>query len=524
LRLQVSATNFGLMSARLELKDFINRARAIHGSKYGYASVKYRNIDSKVKIKCPTHGYFDQIAWTHIGSPRSGCSKCGHLLGGQKRKSKNSKTFVGDARKVHGKRYDYSKAVYEGWIKPICVICPLHGEFWPTPQNHIKLKSRCPKCAKITSSLGVIKKHEKDFVKKAKQIHGDKYDYIKTRYVGVFEPVSIICKEHGVFRQIPAVHLRGGGCRKCGKDRLRHLFSLTNKEFLHRTEKLHGNKYEYLERYKNNQTPIRIRCPKHGVFKQAPISHLKAMGCPACSFERAGFLSRLTHREFLKKVKRVHPAYSFPDDYITAIKKIRTRCPKHGIFRMTPNALLRGHGCQKCDDEKSADRIRLTHQEFLQRCRKVHAGKYSYPEEYKGGQIKIRIKCPRHGLFSQEPSNHLMGNGCPICFDSSGERKVSRALESLKVRYVRQKMFPDLVHKKQLRFDFWLPSFKTLIEFDGIQHFQVSSFFGGRKAFKQTRLRDRIKNTWAKKMRLPLIRIPYTHPMPEEVLRKKLKI
>lgn len=162
------------------MKDFINRARAIHGDKYGYASVKYRNIDSKVKIKCPIHGYFDQIAWTHIGRPRSGCSKCGHLLGGQKRKSKNSKTFIRDARKVHGKRYDYSKVVYEGWIKPIRVICPLHGEFWPTPQNHIKLKSRCPKCAKITSSLGVIKKHEKGFVQKAKRIHGDKYDYAKT--------------------------------------------------------------------------------------------------------------------------------------------------------------------------------------------------------------------------------------------------------------------------------------------------------------------------------------------------------
>lgn len=512
------------MSARLELKDFISRARAIHGIKYGYASIQYQNIDSEVKIKCPIHGYFNQIAWNHIGRPRSGCPKCGILQRAAKRRSKNANAFISEARKVHGNRYDYSKAIYRSINKPVCVVCAKHGEFWPTPHNHINLKCRCFKCAKKEIANELRLKFKKKFKQRAREIHGGRYNYKQADYKGATTPIRIKCNKHGYFEQTPQVHLLGGGCQECGTVRLREMFALTHQEFLRRARKTHGNKYEYLERYKNSKTPIRIRCPKHGVFKQAPISHLKATGCPACSFERAGFLSRLTHREFLKKVKRVHPAYSFPDDYITAIKKIRTRCPKHGIFLMTPNALLNGHGCQKCDDEKSADRIRLTHQEFLQRCRKVHADKYNYPDEYKGGKTRIKIRCPKHGLFSQEPSNHLMGNGCPICFDSSGERKVSRALENLKVPYVRQKKFPDLVHKKQLRFDFWLPSFKTLIEFDGIQHFEVSSFFGGQKALQQTRLRDRIKNTWAKKMRIPLIRIPYTHPMPEELLRKKLRI
>lgn len=512
------------MSTRLKLRDFINRARAIHGNKYGYASVQYQNIDSKVKIKCPIHGYFDQIAWNHIGRPRSGCPKCGDLRMAAQRRSKNANAFISEARKVHGQRYDYSKAIYRSINKPVCIICEEHGAFWPTPGNHIRLKSKCPKCSKIEMAIKVRSSYSKGLISRLNEVHGNMYGYEKVKYRGADNPIRIRCKKHGYFNQIAAVHLTGAGCKLCALDKLKRLFSLSHGEFVKRAKKEHGKKYEYLEKCKNSRTPIKIRCPKHGVFKQAPISHLKATGCPACSFKRTGFLARLTHQEFLKKVKKIHPKYSFNEKYITAIKKIKTKCPKHGIFLMTPNALLRGHGCQRCDDEKTADRLRLTHQEFLQRCRKVHAGKYSYPEEYKGGQIKIRIKCPKHGLFSQEPSNHLMGNGCSVCFDSSGERKVSRALESLKVRYVRQKKFPDLLHKKQLRFDFWLPSFKTLVEFDGIQHFQVSSFFGGRKAFEQTRLRDRIKNNWAKKMRLPLIRIPYTHPMPEEILRKKLKI
>jgi hypothetical protein len=271
-------------------------------------------------------------------------------------------------------------------------------------------------------------------------------------------------------------------------------------------------------------TPIKIRCKIHGVFNQTPASHLRGSGCSKCSNKDAGEAKRIGHREFVKKAKKVHPRYTFPERYKASMVKLSVRCPNHGVFKMRPNTLLQGHGCQKCDAEKSAERIRLTHEEFLQRCWEVHKGKYRYPQKYKGGQVRIKILCPKHGHFFQKPSNHLMGNGCPVCFDSSGERRVSRILEKMRIRFVRQKRFPDLVHKKQLRFDFWLPSFKTLIEFDGIQHFQVSSFFGGRKAFEQTRLRDRIKNTWAKKMKLPLIRIPYTHPMPEEVLMKKLKI
>jgi len=512
------------MSARLELKDFIKRARSIHGKKYGYDAVRYRNIDSRVNIKCPTHGYFEQIAWNHIGRPRSGCPKCGDLRMAEKRRSKNADAFVNEARKIHGNHYDYSKAVYKAINKPVCVICPLHGEFWPTPHNHITLKSRCFKCAKKESAKKVIEEFEKTFVQRARQIHGLKYDYKKATYKGASKPVAILCKKHGLFYQTPAVHLSGGGCKTCGRERLRKMFTFTNKEFLKRARRLHRKKYQYLESYKNSQTPIKIRCPDHGCFSQTPANHLSGSGCAKCSNRDSGKEKRMNHLVFVKKAKKIHPSYTFPQRYVASMVKINIRCQKHGLFKMRPNTLLQGHGCQICDDEKSAERNRLTHEEFLHRCRKVHAKKYSYPERYKDGQTPIKIICQKHGQFIQKPSNHLMGNGCPICFESSGERRISRALDRLKVQYVRQKKFPDLVHKKQLRFDFWLPSFKTLIEFDGIQHFEASRFFGGKKGFDQTRTRDQIKTTWAKKMKLPLIRIRYSSPMPEEVLKRKLKI
>jgi hypothetical protein len=170
----------------------------------------------------------------------------------------------------------------------------------------------------------------------------------------------------------------------------------------------------------------------------------------------AGIRKRVTHREFLKKVKRIHPQYTFTEKYNKAVQKIKVRCPKHGLFQTSPNALLSGYGC-------------------------------------------------------------------PICSESYGEREVSRILTQMRIRFIRQKKFPDLQHKRPLRFDFWLPYHKTLIEYDGVQHFQASTFFGGKKAYKATKVRDRLKTLWARRMKFPLIRIPYTHPMPEQILENKLK-
>ena len=56
-----------------------------------------------------------------------------------------------------------------------------------------------------------------DFISKAREVHGDKYDYSKTEYVNNKTPICIICPEHGEFKQTPYPHLRGCGCAKCGE-------------------------------------------------------------------------------------------------------------------------------------------------------------------------------------------------------------------------------------------------------------------------------------------------------------------
>ena len=103
----------------------------------------------------------------------------------------------------------------------VCIICPEHGEFWQTPSDHIFQKQGCPKCG-IKRRADKNRLSKEDFVLKAKEIHGDKYDYSKVEYVDCMKKVCIIChekdkngKEHGEFWQTPNNHLRGNGCPKC---------------------------------------------------------------------------------------------------------------------------------------------------------------------------------------------------------------------------------------------------------------------------------------------------------------------
>lgn len=184
--------------------DFIRKARKTHGDKYDYSKVKYVNGHAKVCIVCPEHGEFWQIASAHIRG--RGCPKCGYVTSMQKRKFSTSK-FIENARKVHGQRYDYSKVEYDGANNDVVIVCPQHGEFRQKAAAHL-YGCGCPVCAGK-------KRTTERFIEEARNVHGNKYDYSKVEYVNVLKKVCIICPEHGDFWQTPSMHLNGQGCPAC---------------------------------------------------------------------------------------------------------------------------------------------------------------------------------------------------------------------------------------------------------------------------------------------------------------------
>lgn len=126
--------------------------------------------------------------------------------------------FIAKARLLHGTRYDYSRAEYIGLVKKLCIVCPHHGEFWQRPQNHLRGEG-CPTCGKAKHSESTRRNAGTDFPAKARDIHGDWYDYSHVRYLGNKAKVVILCPQHGLFHQAPHRHLMGRGCPMCGRRR-----------------------------------------------------------------------------------------------------------------------------------------------------------------------------------------------------------------------------------------------------------------------------------------------------------------
>ena len=112
-------------------------------------------------------------------------------------KSLTTQEFIERARKVHGDKYDYSKVEYVNNRVKLCIICPIHGEFWQTPNAHLNGQG-CSMCGRISQTKKRALSKE-TFITKARKVHGDKYDYSKVEYVNNRTKVCIICKKHGEF-------------------------------------------------------------------------------------------------------------------------------------------------------------------------------------------------------------------------------------------------------------------------------------------------------------------------------------
>ena len=105
--------------------------------------------------------------------------------------------FIRKAQSVHGDKYDYTKVNYIDSHTKVEIICPRHGSFFQNPHSHL-LGIGCAKCGHEYVSIKNRSTAE-EFIIKARQIHGNEYNYDKVNYVNSKTPVCIICSKHGEF-------------------------------------------------------------------------------------------------------------------------------------------------------------------------------------------------------------------------------------------------------------------------------------------------------------------------------------
>ena len=211
------------MAKKLTNEEFIDKANQKHNGKYNYSKTIYKNKRTNVIITCPIHGDFEQNPEVHLRG--SGCPKCGKSISSNKR-LKPKETIIEEFKKTHGDKYDYSLVDYKGTDTKVKIICPAHGVFLQTPYEH-KKGSGCPVCNNRNKTT-------EDFIKKAIEIHGNKYDYSEAEYINATTKIKIVCPIHGVFLQDYKCHItQKQNCPKCslnfkGEEEIRNFAKKNN--------------------------------------------------------------------------------------------------------------------------------------------------------------------------------------------------------------------------------------------------------------------------------------------------------
>ena len=314
-----------------------------------------------------------------------------------------------------------------------------------------------------------------EFLEKAQEVWGDRWDYSHTTYGGATASITVRCSQHGSFKQHPTSHLRGNvGCRKCSS------WKATPSEFLAKASKVWEQRWDYSEvEYTNNTTEVKIICQEHGPFYQTPKKHLVGnVGCSKCNGQK------MSTSEFIEKAKMVWGDrwdYSLTK-YVRSQEAVQIECPHHGPFHQRPNNHLNGSvGCRSCNVGKAG--TALTTDEFIGRSREVWGNRWDYSStKYQGTKNSLTLICADHGDFTQPPDSHFLGRvGCRECRPigvSASEAGLSEFITSLGVDVERN--VRTLVPGRGLEVDIYVDSCRTAFEFNGLywhsEQFRTSNY------------------------------------------------
>lgn len=321
-------------------------------------------------------------------------------------------TFLEKALKLHGDKYDYSSVDYVNSKLKVIIICKKHGEFLQTPNSHL-MGQGCPLCA-LDNKRGRAEANRlttEDFISRAKEIHGDLYDYSMVDYKSYHDKVIICCSKHGEFEQTPASHLSGKGCAKCHHDRLAKVqilpdevvFSIAQNKF---------PSYDFSEaHYNGRNSTAKVICPNHGAISMSwkYILHSKNKdACPTCR-------SMQDKKDYFIKMSGIIHGNKYSYDLVRDYKNnevVNIVCPIHGVFQQKPSNHLRGRGCQLCGGTSNSGTGG-----FISKAKEKHGDTYDYSlVNYINRKTPVDIVCKEHGVFSVLPKVHLRADiGCPRC-------------------------------------------------------------------------------------------------------------
>lgn len=375
--------------------------KKINQNKNDCSTTILTNLPMDTKIVCPKHGIFNQKMKDHLEG--EACKNC-----------EKEEKFIKKSSEIHNNIYDYSLINYINTKTSIIIKCKVHNIlFEQIPSEHLK-NSSCSLCISDKNDKLQLEKNE-NFIRKAKLKHGDKYDYSFVNYINGTSKVKIICPIHNEFEQTAINHIKGSGCLKCGIISSSEKNRMSTEEFIERSKKIHGDKYDYsLTDYVDYATKIIIICKEHGKFNQRISSHLEGKGCFECNGR-----PKLTQNEFIDRaIDLYNDSFNYElINYVNLDTSITIKCNIHDIiFDQKPSKHLIYKGCPECIKDNKNNKNQEKKSNFINKAKAKYNDKYDYSKvDYRGSFIDVEIICPIHNSFFQKPVTHLNNHECIEC-------------------------------------------------------------------------------------------------------------
>lgn len=242
--------------------------------------------------------------------------------------------------------------------------------------------------------------------------------------------------------------------------------------------KIHNEPFETFPKLLLRSTHICSKCRTEYLSKRAHVLHGKQKNLISVQEFKHTISEKFNNNISINE----ETIRSTKDNNIIKTSTVECICKKHGKFLSTPLNLLRSvHGCKKCAIEYSAEQNILhgvnRRKTFIEKAKTIHGNQYDYSlVDITGKLSKVKIICPKHGIFEQYPQEHLKGKGCNLCnVDKLNcERRIGEILKN---------KFPDLEIIQQYHgclgrqsLDYYIPKYKIGIEYQGSQHFTDNSY------------------------------------------------
>jgi len=296
--------------------------------------------------------------------------------------------------------------------------------------------------------------------------------------------------------------------------------SLKTEEVVQRIEDYGKGRYTLLSDYNRADKNLSLRHHECGGIYEVSLNHfMEGRRCPCEHLTRKA-------KEFAKEFKVASEGeYEQLSPYVRVHDKIKVKHLSCGtIYTVEPNAWNRGTRCPKCFGKN-----RKTTKQFSEEVEGLSKGRYELLEgqKYKNNKTKLKF---RHiggcgAVYEATPKDFLRGNRCPHCKSSKGERLVRHTLKDIGVAFEEEKCYEDLKNNgKYLPYDFYIPTSNLLIEYDGMQHFKPTGYFGGEEKLESQKRRDKLKNEYATKNNIRLLRIPYYYSEEDVIDTIKLSL